>query len=259
VNISGRVLTQNGDNVSIGGFIISGSTSKRIMARAIGPSMQVSGNPVQGRLTDPVLELHDAKGSPGLINDNWKTTQETEIKQSGLAPSDDKESAIIKRLDPGAYTAIIKNADGSPGIGLIELYDLSSDEPGELGNLSVRSQVQTGDNVLIDGVIIQKTTPKRVLFRALGPSVKVNGETVPGALADPTIEVFDGNGNLLRANDDWRMAINMLEIQATGLAPPDDKESAVLLLLSPGSYTSVVKGAGGSTGISLSEVYKLNN
>jgi PKD repeat protein len=259
VNISGRVLTQSGDKVGIGGFILSGTTSKRIMARAIGPSMKVNGPPVQGRLTDPVLELHDAKGSPALFNDNWRSTQESEITQSGLAPSDDKESAIIKRLDPGAYTAIIKNADGSPGIGLIELYDLSSDEPGELGNLSVRAQVQTGDNVLIDGLIIQGVTPKRVLFRALGPSVKTNGQTVPGALSDPTMEVYDSNGNLLRGNDNWKDAPNMSEIQGTGLAPSDDKESAVLLLLPPGSYTSVVKGAGGTTGISLSEVYKLSN
>jgi PKD repeat protein len=259
VNISGRVLTQSGDKVGIGGFIISGMASKRIMARAIGPSMKVNGTPVQGRLTDPVLELHDAKGSPALFNDNWRSTQESEITQSGLAPSDDKESAIIKRLDPGAYTAIIRNADGSPGIGLIELYDLTSNEAGELGNLSVRAQVQTGDNVLIDGLIIQKVTPKRVLFRALGPSVKTNGQTVPGALPDPTIEVYDSNGTLLRGNDNWKDAPNMSEIQGTGLAPSDDKESAVLLLLPPGSYTSVVKGAAGATGISLSEVYKLTN
>ena len=259
VNISGRVLTQTGDKVGIGGFIISGSTSKRIMARAIGPSMKVNGTPVQGRLTDPVLELHDSKGSPALLNDNWRSSQETEIAQSGLAPSDDKESAIIKRLPPGNYTAIIRSADGSAGIGLIELYDLSANEPGELGNLAVRAQVETGDNVLIDGLIMQGGTPKRILFRALGPSVKVNGTTVPGALQDPTMEVYDGNGTLLRANDNWKDAPNMVEIQTTGLAPPDDHESAALLLLPPGNYTSVVRGVGGTTGISLNEVYKLNN
>jgi PKD repeat protein len=259
INISGRVFTQGGDGVGIGGFIVSGPGTKRIMARAIGPSMTVNGSPVQGRLTDPVIELHDAKGSPGLFNDNWRTSQEAEITQSGLAPSDDKESAIIKRLEPGAYTAIIKNADGSPGIGLIELYDLSSNEPAELGNLSVRAQVQTGDNVLIDGLILQGVTPKRVLFRALGPSVKVNGTTVPGALPDPSMDVFDGNGTLLRTNDNWRDAPNMSEIELTGLAPGDDHESAVLLLLPPGNYTSVVRGVGGTTGISLSEAYKLNN
>ena len=259
VNVSGRVFTQGGDKVGIGGFIISGTTSKRIMARAIGPSMKVNGNPVAGRLTDPVLELHDNKGSPALINDNWRTSQETEIQQSGLAPTDDKESAIIKRLDPGNYTAIIRNADGSPGIGLVELYDLSATEPGELGNLSVRAQVETGDNVLIDGLILQGGTPKRVLFRALGPSVKVNGTTVPGALMDPTLELHDGNGALLLSNDDWKNAPNMAEIQATGLAPPDDHESAVLMSLTPGNYTSIVRGKNGTTGIALAEAYKLNN
>jgi len=259
VNISGRVLAQSGDKVGIGGFIITGTQSKRIMARAIGPSMKVNGTPVAGRLTDPVLELHDSKGSPALLNDNWRTSQEAEIQQSGLAPPDDKEAAIIKRLDPGNYTAIIRNADGSAGIGLIELYDLSATDPGELGNLAVRAQVGTGDNVLIDGLILQGGNPKRVLFRALGPSVKVNGTTVPGALADPTMEVYDGNGVLLRSNDNWSDAPNMAEIQATGLAPPDDHESAVLLSLTPGNYTSVVRGVNGTTGISLSETYKLDN
>jgi hypothetical protein len=229
------------------------------MARAIGPSLKVNGNPIPGRLSDPVLELHDSKGSPVLFNDNWRTSQEAEIEQTGLAPTDEKESAIVKRLDPGAYTAIIRNADGSPGIGLIELYDLSSSDPAELGNLSVRAQVETGDNVLFDGLILRGGTAKRILFRAIGPSLKVNGNPVPGALANPTMEVHDGNGGLLRDNDDWRDAPNMSEIEATGLAPTDDKESAVLLLLPPGNYTSVIRGVGDTTGIGLAETYKLNN
>jgi hypothetical protein len=229
------------------------------MARAIGPSMKVNGVPVQGRLTDPVLELHDDKGSPALINDNWRSSQEAEISQSGLAPSDDKESAIVKRLDPGNYTAIIRNADGSPGIGLIELYDLSATDPSELGNLSVRAQVGTDDNVLIDGLILQGNTPKRVLFRALGPSVKVNGTTVPGALQDPTLEVHDSNGGIVQSNDNWRDATNSAEIQSTGLAPSDDHESAVLVTLSNGNYTAIVRGVNRTTGIALGESYKLNN
>jgi hypothetical protein len=259
LNISGRVFTQSGDKVGIGGFIITGTQSKRIMARAIGPSMKVNGTPVAGRLTDPILELHDSKGSEPLVNDNWRTSQEAEIRQSGLAPTDDKESAVIKRLEPGSYTAIIRNADGSSGIGLIELYDLSASEPGELGNLAVRAQVDTGDNVLIDGLILQGGNPKRVLFRALGPSVKVNGAAVPGALADPTMEVHDGNGGLLLSNDNWIDATNRDEIQATGLAPPDNHESAILLSLMPGNYTSIVRGVNNTTGIGLSEAYKLDN
>jgi len=221
--------------------------------------MKINGTPVAGRLQDPTIELHDDKGSPALFNDNWRTSQEAEITQTGLAPSDDKESAIVKRLDPGNYTAIIRGADGAPGIGLIELYDLSAMDPSELGNLSVRGQVGTDDNVLIDGLILRGSTPKRVVFRALGPSIKVNGTMIPGALQDPALEVYDANGTLLRANDNWGDAPNVSEIQATGLAPSDGHESAVLLTLSAGNYTAVVRGVNRTTGIALGETYKLSN
>lgn len=259
LNIAGRVFTQNGDKVGIGGFIVSGSSSKRVMVRGIGPSLKGNGTPLQGRLQDPVLELHDNKGSPVLVNDHWRSSQEAEIQQSGLAPTDDKESAIIKRLDPGTYTAIIRGADGSPGIGVIELYDLSSNDPAELGNLSVRADVETGDNVLFNGLILRGGTPKRVVFRALGPSLTANGSPLPGTLQDPTLEVYDSNGNSLRANDNWKDAVNRSEIEGTGLAPTDDRESCVLLTLPSGDYTSIVRGKNGTTGIALAETYKLNN
>jgi hypothetical protein len=229
------------------------------MARAIGPSLKVNGTPVQGRLQDPYLELHDSNGSPPLTNDNWRSTQEAEIQQTGLAPTDDRESTIVKRLPAGTYTAIIRGADNSPGIGVVELYDLSSSEPGELGNLSVRADVGTGDNVLIDGLILRGGNSKRVLFRALGPSVKVNGNPVPGALQDPTLELHDGNGATMATNDNWSDAPNAAEIQATGLAPPDNHESAILMTLPPANYTTVVRGVGNTTGIALAEAYKLNN
>jgi hypothetical protein len=221
--------------------------------------LKINGTPIPGRLQDPYLELHDSSGSAPLINDNWRSTQEAEIQQTGLAPTDDRESAIVKRLAPGNYTAIIRGADGSSGIGLVELYDLSSTDPAELGNLSVRAGVETDDNVLFDGLILQGGTPKRVVFRALGPSLKVNGAPVPGSLQDPTLEVHDGNGALLRSNDNWKDAPNMTEIQQSGLAPTDDRESAVLLTLPAGNYTSIVRGVNRTTGIGLAEAYKLNN
>jgi hypothetical protein len=229
------------------------------MARAIGPSLTANGAPLQGRLQNPYLELHDNSGSPPLVNDNWRDSQEAEIQQTGLAPSNDNESAVVKRLPAGNYTAIIRGADGSPGIGVVELYDLSSTEPGELGNLSVRADVGTDDNVLIDGLILRGGTAKRVLFRALGPSVKVNGATIPGALQNPTLDLYNGNGTLLRFNDDWEDAPNAAEIAATGLEPPDDKESAILLSLTAGNYTAIVRGANRTTGIGLAEAYKLDN
>jgi hypothetical protein len=208
-------------------------------------------------LQDPYLELHDSNGGI-LVNDNWRTDQQDEIIQTGLAPSDDKESAIVKRLPAGNYTAIIRGADGSPGIGVVELYDLSGTDPGELGNLSVRADVGLGDNVLFNGLILRGGNSKRVLFRALGPSVKVNGNPVPGSLQDPVLELHDGNGATMATNDNWPDAPNAAEIQATGLAPPDNHESAILMTLPPGDYTTVVRGVGNTTGIALAEAYKLN-
>jgi hypothetical protein len=224
------------------------------MARAIGPSLNVN-----GKLQDPYLEIHDSNGNPPLTNDNWRSTQEAEILQTGLAPTDDRESAIVKRFAPGNYTAIIRGADNSPGIGVVEIYDLSTSDPAELGNLAVRGSVGTDDNVLFDGLILQGGIPKRVLFRALGPSIKVDGTTIPGALQNPTLELHSGNGTLLDSNDDWHDAPNAADIQSTGLAPPDDRESAILMTLPPGNYTTIVRGKNRTTGIGLAEAYKLNN
>jgi hypothetical protein len=279
LNISGRVVVQTDDKVGIAGFIVKGSGFKRFIVRAIGPSMKVNGTPVVGRLMDPILELHDSNGAT-LTNDNWRTGgQEGEIQASGIAPSDDRESAIIRTVPAGSFTAVIRGANNTTGIGLIEVYDLGTitsaaaeeeraeqpNEPNapeaaiELGNLSVRADVQTADNILIDGIIMQGGNPKRILFRALGPSIQSGGQPVPGTLQNPIMEVRDGNGALLRSNDDWQQAPNASEIQATGLAPSNSKESAVLLSLPAGNYTSVVRGVNNTTGIALSETYKLDN
>jgi len=275
LNISGRVVAQTGDKVGIAGFIVKGSGFKRFIARALGPSITNNGQPVPGTLQDPVLELHDSNGAT-LTNDNWKQgSQQAEIQQSGLAPKDDREAAIIRTVPAGNYTAIISGAGGATGLGLIEIYDIGTigaaeteNRPQEqdaaaavieLGNLSVRADVQTGDNVLIDGIILRGGNPRRVVFRALGPSLKSNGATVPGTLQNPTLELRDQNGTLLRANDDWGDAPNVSEIQTTGLAPPDSRESAVLMTLTAGNYTSIVRGVNRTTGIALSEAYKLDN
>jgi hypothetical protein len=275
LNISGRVVAQTGDKVGIAGFIVKGSGFKRFIARAIGPSMTVNGQPVPGRLMDPILELHDSNGQT-ITNDNWRTGgQETEIQQSGLAPTDDHESAIIRTVPAGNFTAIIRGANNTTGIGLIEVYDLGTvssaekeskierpDAPDaaiELGNLSVRADVQTDDNILIDGIILRGGNPKRMLFRALGPSVKSNGNPVPGTLQDPILELRNANGVQLQSNDDWQQAPNASDIQASGLAPSDPKESAILMSLPAGNYTSLVRGVNRTTGIVLSEAYKLDN
>ncbi|PZR71333.1 MAG: hypothetical protein DLM73_16165 [Chthoniobacterales bacterium] len=255
LNISGRVFAQSGPKVGIGGFIVTGSGFKRVIVRALGPSISVGGQPVPGTLQDPVLELHDSKGGV-ITNDNWRSSQEAEIQQSGLAPKDNREAAIVATLPAGNYTGIIYGASGT-GIGLVEIYDLNSGSSNELGNLSVRADVQTDDNVLFAGVILGGVTPKRVLCTGLGPSLQ---SSIPGALNDPTLELHDGNGALLMGNDDWRTAPNAAEIQATGLAPKDDREAAILMTLSAGNYTTIVRGVNrATTGIGLAEVFKLDN
>ena len=228
---------------------------------------------------DPVLELHDSNGAT-ITDDNWRTGgQEAEIQASGLAPSDDSEAAIIRTVPAGNFTAVIRGANNTTGIGLVEVYDLGTitfaaeqeermerpDAPGapaagvELGNLSVRADVQTGDNVLIDGIILRGGTSQRVVFRALGPSVKSGGNPVPGTLQDPTLELHDSNGALLQSNDDWQTGPNATDIQNAGLAPSDSRESAILMSLPAGNYTSIVRGKDNATGIALSEAYKLDN
>jgi hypothetical protein len=264
------VVVQTGDNVGIGGWIVKGSAPVRVIVRALGPSLTANGKPVPGALQDPLLELHDSHGNV-ITNDNWRSSQESEINNTGLAPTDDRESAIVLTVAPGNYTAIERGANGNTGIGLIEIYDLGTpggqsggsgedEEPqSELGNLSVRSDVETGDNVLIDGVILRGGTPRRILFRALGPSLSDNGTPVAGRMSDPMLDLYDSNGTLLLHNDNWKTAPNAAEIQATNLAPPDDRESAILMALPPGNYTSIVRGVDSTTGISLNEAYKFDD
>jgi hypothetical protein len=253
VNIAGRLQVGTGDNVGIGGFIMQGGNSKRVLIRGIGPSLQGSG--ISNVLQDPVLELHDSSGAV-TTNDNWRSSQQTEIQQTGIAPTDDRESAIIATLPPGNHTAILKGAANSTGIGVVEIYDLQPDV-GQLGNLAVRANIQTGDNILIAGVIIGAGEARRVLCRGIGPELKSRG--VPAALDDTTLELHDANGLLLGNNDNWKDASNASEIMATGIPPTIDSESAVLQTLGPGRYTAIVRGANNTTGIGLVEVYKLDN
>ncbi|HEX8899314.1 MAG TPA: hypothetical protein VF751_11505, partial [Chthoniobacterales bacterium] len=147
VNLSTRMVVQTGDNVLIGGFIVYGTGQKKIAVRAMGPSL-----PVVGTLSDPLVELHDGSGAIIASNDNWRTTQQDLLKNAGLAPTNDLESALIATIDPGTYTVVVKSANGGTGVGLMEIYDLDPDgSPARLANISTRGNVLTGDNVMIGG------------------------------------------------------------------------------------------------------------
>ena len=247
-NISTRTLVETGDKVLIGGFIVTGTQPKKVIVRAIGPSL-----PLTGVLLNPFLELHDSSGAIIVSNDNWRSDQEQEIIATGLAPSNDNESAIVMTLDPGPYTAIVSGATGASGIALVEVYDLDQLADSKLANISTRGLVQTGDNVLIGGFIVLGDNAANALLRAIGPSLPV-----AGSLADPTLELHDSNGTTLTLNDNWR-SDQESEILATGIAPTDDAESAILTTLSPGPYTAIVRGANNTTGIALVEVYQRDN
>src|SRR6266446_5622297 len=253
-NISTRAYVQTGDNVMIGGFIITGTGQKRLIVRAIGPSLLNNGitNPLQ----NPTLELHDHTGAVIASNDNWMDApNKQEIIDSGLAPSNNLESAILTSLSPGNYTAIVRGINNGTGIGLVEAYDLDPTASSKLGNISTRALVQTGDNVMIGGSIITGSGQKSVIVRAIGPSLTQQGITNP--LLDPTLELHNGSGTVIAFDDNWRDS-QEAEIEATGLAPGDDRESAIVRQLAPGNYTAIVRGKNNTIGVALIEVYGLN-
>jgi hypothetical protein len=254
-NISTRVPVRTGDGAGIAGFIVRGTGPKTVIVRALGPSLQVNGTPVAGRLMNPTLTLHNASGGVIAKNDNWRNSQEAAIQASGLAPSDDRESAIIRQLAPGNYTAVVQGVDNTQGIALAEVYELDTGADSQLVNISTRGPVETNDNILIGGFILRGTSSVPVLLRAIGPELKARG--VPNALDDPTMELRDANGALLVANDNWKDT-QEAEISGTGAAPKNDRESAILRLLGGGTYTAIVRGKNNSVGVGLVEAYSLN-
>ncbi len=269
-NISTRAFVQTGDNVVIGGFIVQGIQPKRVIIRAIGPELTQYGVP--SALANPTLELHDDTGALIASNDNWVSTiiggiitsnQVRAIHDSGHAPTDGRESAIIADLPAGNYTAIVRGVNDMTGVALVEVYDLSADANSILGNISTRSFVQTGDNVMIGGFIVQGPQPKRVIVRAIGPELTQYG--IPNALADPTLELHDGTGALIASNDNWQTTIiggiitkdQVADIQNSGHAPTQPSESAIIADLPPGNYTAIVRGKNIIVGVALVEVYDL--
>lgn len=254
-NISTRVSAGAGDNRLIGGFIISGTASKKVIVRAMGPSLGEHG--VTSTLADPILELHDSTGAVAATNDNWADTQQTEVSASGLPPPNELESAIVRTLPPGAYTAIVDGKDGGVGTALVEVYDLSPGSDSTLGNISTRGAVGPQSDVMIGGFIVSGTTGiTRILVRTVAPSLVSAG--VSDAMPDPTLELRDGNGTLIASNDNWREGPE-LEIQESELAPTNDLESAIITTLPSGSYTAVIHERNGQSGIGLFEVYNLQN
>ena len=254
LNLSTRMNVLTGNNVGIGGFIITGSAPKHLLLRAIGPSLTQVG--VANALADPVMSLQ----GPSIVtftNDNWRDdpVQEAAIIATGIPPTNDLESAIDITLLPGAYTAIVSGKNNTTGVGLIEVYDLSQAVPSKLANISTRAFVGTGSDIVIAGFILGGNNGNdRIIARGIGPSLTPLG--VANALADPTLELRDSNGAVVLANNDWQdNPAAAGELTAAGLAPTNDLESGIAIALPPGLYTALLAGVSNGTGVGLVEVY----
>jgi len=220
--------------------------------RALGPSLNVP-----NKLEDPTLELRDSSGGLVQANDNWVSSSNRQaIQDSGLAPKNDLEAAIIATLPANgkSYTAIVRGVNGTTGTGVVEIYDVDRTVDSKLANISTRGLAETGDNILIAGTIVLGPVQQKVIVRAIGPSL-----TIAGKLADPTLELRDANGAVVRADDNWRTGGQENEIMQSGLAPTNDAESALIeTLAGNGAYTALVRGVNNTTGIAVVEVYSLN-
>jgi hypothetical protein len=244
-----------GDNALIGGMIATGTANKKVIIRAIGPTLNDFGVP--GALQDPTLELY--QGNTLITsNDDWRQSpQQAEIQNSGFAPNKDAEPAIIATLTPNqGYTAIVRGKNGATGVGVVEAFDLGQGAASKLGNISTRGFVDVDDNVMIAGLIVSPSngTSTKVLVRALGPTLADFG--VPNALADPTLELVNSSGTIVRSNDNWR-SDQQAEIEAANLAPNHDQEAALVQTVAPGAYTAIVRGNNRTTGVGLVEAYNI--
>ena len=260
LNISTRLPVGQADSALIGGFIVVGPTPKRVIIRAVGPSL----TSVAGALQDPILELHDVTGATIATNDNWRTTQiggaltsnqAVDILASTIPPSNDAESAVVATLDPGNYTAILRGTNGTTGIAVVEVYDLDPVQNSTLANISTRGFIQTGDNVMIGGFIyLAGPGATKVVTRGIGPSLSAAG--IKNPLSDPMLELVDANGRTVTSNDDADQSPDAGAIRAAGLFPTNPVESAIYAAGLPrGAYTVILRGKNNGTGVGLIEVY----
>ena len=253
-NISTRASVLTGQGVTVAGFIITGTDSKTVLLRGLGPTLGQPPFNVTAVLADPTLQLFDGGGHPLWFNDNWKDTQQAQIQSTGKAPPNDLESAILQVLQPGNYTAVFSGKNETTGVGLVEVYDVSQGVHAEIANVSTRGFVGTDQSVMIGGFITSGGNGStEVVIRGLGPTLVQFG--VANALADPLVTLVDSMGNVVAANNNWKDT-QQAAIHTTGLAPPNDLEAAIVITLSNGNYTALVGGFNGATGVGLVEIYK---
>ncbi|MEO7725034.1 MAG: aryl-sulfate sulfotransferase [Chthoniobacterales bacterium] len=255
LNLSTRGLVGPAEDALIVGFIITGNESKTVVLRALGPSLASAG--LTGTLPDPVITLFDGFGQAVATNDDWAAGNDAgQIGADGLAPGDSAEAALRATLAPGVYSAVVSGKDTAPGIGLVEVYDVSAASDSQLANMSTRGVVGTGpDDLLISGFILGAMDNSTIVLRSLGPSLAALGISNP--LSDPGFTVYDQNGSLLAANNNWQDDPGAPDLTLNQLAPADPAEAATILYLPVGAYTAVTAGADAGRGVGLIEVYNL--
>jgi len=250
--ISTRLQVGTGGHVLIGGFVIGGSGGKQVVLRALGPTLAQFG--VSNVVQNPTLELRNSSGTLLAYNDDWQQASNAQSIPANLRPPNTLESAILTTLNPGAYTAILRGFNNGTGNALVEVYDIATGTSAHLSSISTRGFVQADPDVMIAGLVVQSNN-KKVIVRVLGPTLANFGIADP--LADPTLEVRNGNGTLIGFNDNWR-STQEAEIAASGYAPPNDTEPAILRTVAPGNYTAIVRGIHSTIGVALVEIYTLN-
>ncbi len=249
---------QTGDDVLIGGFIINGADPKKVIVRALDPSLTAAG--ISGALQNPTLSLRGPQGFTIAANDDWRQPDAAGVEATGLAPNDDRESAIVRTLAPGAYTAVVRGKRDTTGVALVEAYDLERTGNSRLANISSRGVAGNGENVIIGGIIVgagqglNGSGTARILLRGIGPSLSASG--IANALLNPELVLVDSNGSTLAFNDDWRQT-QQSEIEATGVPPSDDRESAIIATVPRGVYTAILRGKDATTGVAIVEAYDL--
>ena len=256
LNISTRMRVDTGSNVLIGGFIVTGTVSKNVALRALGPSLSAVG--ISDALADPSLELHGSNGALILANDDWGSDpiQSGQLTAFGLALQNPKESGLVITIPPSSYTAIVSGINQTSGVGLMEVYDTNSESASQLGNISTRGLVLTESNVMIGGFILGGSSNTHVVVRGIGPSLAQSGIT--DFLADPILELHDSNGVTLLSNDNWPDDPSASQLIELGLAPQNAAESGIYTSLAPGAFTAILAGTNGGIGIGLVEIYNVH-
>jgi len=252
-NISTRANVGSGTAGLIGGFIVTGFEPKLVAITATGPSLSAAG--ISNPLADPAISLvRLPDGQVMDVNDDWGTSPAAATLQTmGLAPSDPHEAAILARLAPGAYTAVVSGAGGATGVSVVAVYEIDRPET-PLINISTRAQVLTGNDVVIAGFVVQGGAPQKVAITVAGPSLGSAGIINP--LADPMLTVVrQSDGAIIASNDNWADGATAADLQAAGFAPASPLEPGLLLSLDPGAYTAIVQGVGNTTGVAVVGVF----